>query len=571
MKNHQDGGEAILEAFRDLGVDYIISSPGSEWGSVWEALVRQKIGGKRGPIYIDCWHETIAVNMAFGYTQMTGRPQAVLLHAGPGLMQGSIGIHAAMQVEIPMLIMSGEALSYGENPEFDPGPQWYRSLSFVGGTQRLVEPIVKWATQITSIHTVYETIVRAFEMTQRAPAGPIYLNMPIETMLQDWIAPERSRKIPPAPKTRPVDVDIESVTERLLSAHRPVISTEAAGRDPESFAALVEFADLLSIPVVEGSYVAYANFPRNHPLYLGSDFKPFLDSADLVLLVRSRIPWYPPSKRPRAASIIAMSETPLKSYMVYQNLHADTYLEGDVASTLRALTAALRAKGVTSERFQARRQEMLERHNAWAAGIRAVEEKSQAKDEIDAVTLAAILRDTLPPDTIYVDETVTHRPAVARHLRWHEPQRYFYVHGGLGQGLGVALGVKLAAANQPVVLLVGDGSFLYNPIVQGLGASKGNDLPILVIVFNNRKYLAMQENHASYYPDGAAVSSDTFYGTHIDAPDYAELGRPFGQPGFRVSSPDGFRKALQAGLGAVTSGRTAIINVEMTNDGTARS
>jgi len=38
-----DGGEAILEAFRNLGIDYIISSPGSEWAPVWEALARQKI------------------------------------------------------------------------------------------------------------------------------------------------------------------------------------------------------------------------------------------------------------------------------------------------------------------------------------------------------------------------------------------------------------------------------------------------------------------------------------------------------------------------------------------------
>ncbi len=37
MKNQLDGGEAVLQAFRSLGIDYIMSSPGSEWGSVWEA------------------------------------------------------------------------------------------------------------------------------------------------------------------------------------------------------------------------------------------------------------------------------------------------------------------------------------------------------------------------------------------------------------------------------------------------------------------------------------------------------------------------------------------------------
>ena len=49
MKQYCDGGEAILEAFRSLGLDYIISSPGSEWSPVWEALARQKVNQQSGP------------------------------------------------------------------------------------------------------------------------------------------------------------------------------------------------------------------------------------------------------------------------------------------------------------------------------------------------------------------------------------------------------------------------------------------------------------------------------------------------------------------------------------------
>ena len=98
-----DGGEAILEAFRNLGIDYIISSPGSEWAPVWEALARQRINETPGPRYINCWHETLAVNIAAGYTRVTGKMQAVLLHTGVGLLQGSMGIHGATLGEAPML------------------------------------------------------------------------------------------------------------------------------------------------------------------------------------------------------------------------------------------------------------------------------------------------------------------------------------------------------------------------------------------------------------------------------------------------------------------------------------
>ena len=95
-----DGGEAVLEAFRNLDIDYIIASPGSDWPSVWEALARQKINEADGPRYIDTWHETLAVTMAMGYTRVTGKLQAVLLHAGVGLLQGSLGIHGAYQGEV---------------------------------------------------------------------------------------------------------------------------------------------------------------------------------------------------------------------------------------------------------------------------------------------------------------------------------------------------------------------------------------------------------------------------------------------------------------------------------------
>ena len=89
MKNYMDGGEAIMQGFRALGVDYIMSSPGSEWGSVWEALARQKVTNSPGPEYLSCWHETLAADMAIGYTMVTGKMQVVMLHAGVGLGEGA--------------------------------------------------------------------------------------------------------------------------------------------------------------------------------------------------------------------------------------------------------------------------------------------------------------------------------------------------------------------------------------------------------------------------------------------------------------------------------------------------
>jgi acetolactate synthase I/II/III large subunit len=561
MKQYCDGGEAILEAFRSLDLDFIISSPGSEWSPVWEALARQKVNQKQGPTYIDCWHETLAVDMAMGYTQMTGRMQAVLLHAGAGLLQGSAGMHSAMLAEVPMVILSGESLSFGEDPKLPIEPQWYRSLSIVGGPQRLVEPVTKWATQAANVHTLYEHVVRAGEFAQRAPMGPVYLNAPLEVMLQEWTAPESPRRVPPPPKTRASDADVEKIAGLLIAAHNPVILTETAGRDPAAFTALVELAELFGIPV--GGRAAFANFPKNHPLHLGAGIQSFLKDADLVLLVGCRAPWYPPSRKPTSGTVVAIDDNPLKGTMVYQSLQADHYLEGEVTTSLRLLVEAGRAAGLGAGRHADRRAGWEKEHDRVVAAERAAEAEAAAKDSdgIDPLALAGALREAMPADAIYIEETITHSGLLQQHLPWSQPQSFFRAGGGLGQGLGTALGVKLGAGKRSVAALVGDGSFLYNPVVQALGASKASDLPILIIVCNNGQYRAMQVGHRHHYPDGVAQEADIWHGVTIDGPDYAELGRPFGLPGQRVARPAELPGAIRNAVREVEGGKTAILNV----------
>src|SRR5207302_4459374 len=147
------------------------------------------------------------------------------------------------------------------------------------------------------------------------------------------------------------------------------------------------------------------------------------------------------------------------------------------------------------------------------------------------------------------------------HLPQTMPQSFFRGSGGLGQGIGTALGIKLAARKRPVALLVGDGSFLYNPIIQALGASKRHELPIIIIVLNNKKYEAMRKGHVHHYPDGASASADLHFGVTIDGPDYEQLGSHFGFHGRRVEQREELPGALTGALAATKDGRTAILNV----------
>ena len=164
-----------------------------------------------------------------------------------------------------------------------------------------------------------------------------------------------------------------------------------------------------------------------------------------------------------------------------------------------------------------------------------------------------------------IDETITHSRVITRHLMADAPGRYSYVQGGLGQGLGVALGAKLAVGDRLVVMTVGDGSWLYNPVPQGLMASAQYGLPLLVVVFNNKKYLSMRFNLTRAYPEGAYVRAGSGYGVDLSAqPDAAAVAAACGAAGFTVTTTPELGPTLEKAIATVRAGQTAVVNVYLT-------
>jgi acetolactate synthase-1/2/3 large subunit len=558
-----DGGDAVVSAFNAAGADYVFCSSGSEWAPVWEALARRHRDGEPAPRYLDLTHETVAVGMATGYGLVERRPQGVLLHAAPGLLQGSMAVHGALLAGVPMVVASSESTTYGDAPGHDPGGQWYRNLSIVGGPHGIAQPFTKWSTEAGSVHTLPTMITRAAELAWRAPAGPAYLNIPLEILLAEWDGREAKPVVPPG-STHSSPEEVEPVAQLIREAANPVIVTETAGREAGGFEALVAFAEAWNIPVVEPDSAVCGNFPRTHPLHAGSDIGPWMDTADLILLVNCRAPFYPPSRRPSKAKIVVMDEVPQRPHVVYQVLFADRYLEGNVTNTLRQLTR--RAKDLDAQAVEVRRAAQRERHAAEQSAIAAAETKAAEARGIDPVLVAATLRTLLHgQDAIVVDETITHSRIVKRHLRTADPDSYFYVQGGLGQGIAVALGVKLAAQERPVVLTIGDGAFTYNPVIPSYDASNAYELPLLIVVFNNRVYKSMNLNHRRFYPDGAAAETGEWLGTDLHRlPRLAAFAEPFGMHTETVDTSEALAPALERALKAVAEGTTAVVDVLVT-------
>ena len=342
-----------------------------------------------------------------------------------------------------MVVISGESMTYGEQPEFDPGAQWIGNLSIVGGTTHLVNSIVKYRSVAGSVHTLYESVIRAGEMAQRQPTGPVYLSVSTETLMDAWTPPANPRKIPSAPRLLTAPEDIEKLAALLSKAKRPVVLTEGAGQEVETYEALVALCEKFALPVVEKPGALFANFPKDHPLYQGTDIKPFWNEMDLAIVVRARVPWYPPSNRPPKAAVAIVDEAPHNMAMAYQNNQADIYLEGDAAQTLRDLA---NATTVDKAAVDARRKELVAAHEAIIEKRNAAQAAARKKTPIDPVWVCASLNAVMPKDAIYIDEVTTHTGAAASAPRVEPAAVSVHPPGGSGTGPGAFAGDQAGKA-----------------------------------------------------------------------------------------------------------------------------
>jgi acetolactate synthase-1/2/3 large subunit len=283
---------------------------------------------------------------------------------------------------------------------------------------------------------------------------------------------------------------------------------------------------------------------------------------DFALLVENEAPWYPPSNLPKNAKIVAIGHNPLKETLVYQVTGAERYLEGDTALTLRLLIEALKERKPDTAAITARRARWRAEHEKLKQRLDAAEQKAAADSSITVPLVARLLREALP-DAVYVDETIVHARLVREHMKWEEPFGFYRAPNGLGQGLGYALGIKLAMPKRPVVVTIGDGTFLYNPVIPALAFADEHKLPLLVLVFNNAKYAAMQYYHDRFYPTGTAITEKDYYGVDLKGLRYEQAAAMVDGYGRRVETPAELKTALDQALECIASGKSAILNLIM--------
>jgi acetolactate synthase-1/2/3 large subunit len=534
------GAEALLRGLRAMGVERIFASPGSDWAPLWEALAADSYWFER---YVSSRHEETAVGMATGYFKATGKLPAVVIHTTVGSLHAAMGVRAALHERLPMVVLAGESVAFAEGGT-SAGRQWLRVLTDLGGPARLMEPTVKWSFGLNTGVILPHTIQRACQLAMSAPKGPVFVSVPTEYLMDEMPA-EAPAAVLPSP-TAADPAAIEALAKALSAAKKPVIVTEELGRNVDAVTELVKLAETLGAPVLDGWHADYVNFPRKHPLYAGVATEPLnevVKSADFVLLAEALAPWHPPSALTDVA-VGALGEDPLHSHLPFWGFRADYIVPGDAQSSLQSLRSLLKPRKPWFEK-------------------KISADSAKAGSRITSAWVAQELNEVLPGGAIVVNETISHRGDIMKRLDKLGPGCFFEAsYGGLGMGTGTALGVKNAHPGRTVVLLIGDGSFYYNPVPAAFGACQEHSLPLLVVLFDNAGYASQKNDVVREYPQGHAVRTKRFAGTSITpTPDYAMLAKAFGGYGEKVEKPADVRAALRRGLDAVAKGNLALIHL----------
>jgi acetolactate synthase I/II/III large subunit len=549
--------DVMLRALAAHGVDFFFANPGTDFPPIVEAFARAARGNTKTPRPILVPHENLAVAMAHGAYLMTGRPQAAMMHVNVGTANAINNLTNLARDNAPLLLMAGRTpiTEAGEFGSRNRHIHWAQEMFDQGG---MVRELVKWDYEFRAPGRIDTVINRAVEMAMTHPRGPIYLALPREPLSAPAddavLAPPRAIAAPPAPDA----AAIGELADWLAAAKNPLIITGAGGREPEGFAAISAFAERWAVPVVTVN-PRFLSLPASHPMHFGNEPGALLTEADLIIVLEADVPWFPALQAPVAGCKVAeIAIDPAFQRYPMRTFTCDLAIAATPAGALDALDAAL-ASTANSARVAERRVRLAplaakRRAAAHAAG-------RSSGDRITPAFLSRAISEILHDDDIVFNEY----PLVLDQVRREKPGTLFGLSpaGGLGWGLGAALGAKLAAPDRTIVATVGDGAYVFTNPTACHWVSDAFKLPVLTIIFNNSLYGAVRRATLHMFADGAAgIDDGRLLADLSPSPPYEALVAAQGGYARRIERPDELAEALKQARHAVTvEKRQALLNV----------
>ena len=537
------GRAAFLQLLADEGITHLFGNPGTTELAIME-VVPQFPQLK----FVLGLQEASVVAMADGYCRASGKLAAANVHVAPGLGNAMGALYNAKFSGSPIILTAGQQ----EQGHGLLEPMLYDPLV------PIAQPLVKWAVEVTRAADLPRVIHRAAKLALTPPMGPVFLSLPGD-VLDETIEMDMGKPVRVDGAVRPTDATLNQMATMLAAAKRPAIlaGQELATRD--AFAEAAQLAEMLGAAVYAGSIPYSAQFPSEHPAFMGAftrlqkQVRSTLEQHDLLLVLGAdllRMSVYSPVEPlPPELPVIHVSE---RAHELGKNYRTDVAVHADVKETLRALLPLLKVQPQAKQRLAELKAGnwSAQRDKARIDAMLAAETKP-----IDPQYLMLRLTESLPRDAVLVDEGLVSTYSLPKFMTHRGPRDYYgLASGGLGFAVPGAVGISMALPGRPIGVIVGDGSAMYS--IQGLWTAANEKLPITYVIANNRGYRIIKERLVSFR------KTDKFTGMDIRNPDldFVALAQSMGLAARRVTDPQDIAPALREGF---ASGKPNLIDIRV--------
>ena len=408
-------------------------------------------------------------------------------------------------------------------------------------------------------------------MMQSEPRGPVFMTLPREVLAES----HDEAAIQSYNAARYGAVEAGGVTAQrageiadvLIAAAHPIAITSYLGRKPAAVAALDALAHVCGITVYESS-PCFLCMPRSSPCFAGFDTASAVAQTDAGLLLDVDVPWLPKYvKHNPAARWMQVDVDASKRDFPMWGFPADMRIEADCATVLAQVLEAVKEKSTPA--FRQRVAERMGKLAAQSAQRQVLAARAAAdpgaQDAIAPAFVCAALNRVLRAGDVVINEAIRNVPAVLSQIMRDEPLTLLgSAGGGLGYSGGLALGAKLARPAARVVQIVGDGGFHFSTPSSVYAVAQQYALPIFTVVLDNGGWQAVKEATLRVYPDGVAAATQNFQSRlEGEKRDFAKVGEAFGAYGETVADPAQVEAAIARCVGAVDSGRAAVLVVKL--------
>jgi len=537
MMKEMSGCAAFMSILEDEEVNYLFGNPGTT-----ELPIMDCLADRPGIDYVLGLQEAIVMAMADGYSRASGRLSCVNFHVAPGLGNAMGAIYNANFFGSPIIVTAGQqerGLSLTE-------PMLYHDLV------SMARPVVKWATEVQRSEDIPRIFRRAAKVALTPPTGPVFVSLPGD-ILKGTAPMTLGHSTRIDSRSRPSEAMLHRLAGRLLAAENPVVIACHEVYSSYAMDDMASVAELIGASVYSPSVPYVAVFKTEHPLYMGEitrnqkRVRETLDSHDLLFMVGGEgLRMSVPSSVEPVPPDMPILQVGSRDWEIGKNYPAEIAIDADVKETLQGLIPILKEKRTPEQAASIQaRTEQIKRYNWYAKRDTLVSEIEKQKTDIPISPdyLMLEIAQTIAEEGIIVEEGISSVRNLLNLLPVNHRHRLFgLASGGIGCGIGAAVGVKLAHPDRPVVALIGDGSAMFG--IQALWTAANRKLQIVYVIINNGGYSILKERLMAY--GGSAVTSGRIIGMDFKEPaiNFSQLSTALGVPAIEVTDPAKIRSAL---------------------------